>query len=136
MLPQKFLKDYFSFTRKDRTGVLILFFLIVIIYFLPLLFPRKGSFPLETRPPEVAAAVDSMLSGNAGATLPERRPASGYAPAKPKDFVPAGRFRFDPNTLSPEGWKKLGLADRPIRTIIHYRSKGGRFHYPADLQKI
>jgi competence ComEA-like helix-hairpin-helix protein len=45
-------------------------------------------------------------------------------------------FSFDPNTLDQNGWKKLGLPDRTINTILNYRSKGGRFYKKEDLQKI
>lgn len=45
-------------------------------------------------------------------------------------------FAFDPNTLDESGWRKLGLRDRTIRTILNYRGKGGQFRKPDDLQKI
>lgn len=45
-------------------------------------------------------------------------------------------FNFDPNTLSAEGWKKLGLHDKAIHTIQNYLSKGGKFRKPEDLEKI
>ena len=45
-------------------------------------------------------------------------------------------FYFDPNTLSTEGWKKLGLRDKTIHTIQNYLSKGGHFKRPEDLQKV
>lgn len=45
-------------------------------------------------------------------------------------------FYFDPNTLSTQGWKKLGLRDKTIHTIQNYISKGGHFKKPENLQKI
>jgi DNA uptake protein ComE-like DNA-binding protein len=45
-------------------------------------------------------------------------------------------FVFDPNNLSEAGWQKLGVRDKTIQTILHYRQKGGRFHLPEDLKKI
>ena len=45
-------------------------------------------------------------------------------------------FYFDPNTLSTEGWKKLGLRDKTIHTIQNYLSKGGHFKRTEDLQRI
>jgi DNA uptake protein ComE-like DNA-binding protein len=45
-------------------------------------------------------------------------------------------FEFNPNELSAEGWKKLGLRDKTVQTILHYREKGGRFRVPEDLKKI
>jgi DNA uptake protein ComE-like DNA-binding protein len=48
----------------------------------------------------------------------------------------AALFPFDPNTLDAAGWKKLGLNDRTIRMIQHYKAKGGQFRKAADLQKM
>ncbi len=45
-------------------------------------------------------------------------------------------FYFDPNTLSAEGWKRLGLRDKTIGTIQNYLSKGGKFRKPEDVSKI
>jgi hypothetical protein len=45
-------------------------------------------------------------------------------------------FYFDPNTLSAEGWKKLGLRDKTIHTIQNYLGKGGILRNPEDLQKV
>jgi len=45
-------------------------------------------------------------------------------------------FYFDPNKLSIDGWKKLGIRDKTIQTIQNYLNKGGRFKKSEDLQKI
>lgn len=45
-------------------------------------------------------------------------------------------FYFDPNTISADGWKKLGLRDKTIATIMNYRNKGGKFKTPGDIKKI
>ncbi len=45
-------------------------------------------------------------------------------------------FYFDPNNLSADDWKKLGLRDKTINTIRNFLSKGGKFKKPEDLKKI
>ena len=45
-------------------------------------------------------------------------------------------FYFDPNTLSTDGWKKLGLREKTIQTIQNYLSKGGKFRKSEDLQRV
>ena len=45
-------------------------------------------------------------------------------------------FPFDPNTLSEEGFRKLGLREKLIKTLIHYREKGGKFYTKESLQRI
>lgn len=45
-------------------------------------------------------------------------------------------FYFDPNTLSPEGWQRLGVREKTIVTIQKYLNKGGHFYKVDDLKKI
>jgi competence ComEA-like helix-hairpin-helix protein len=59
-----------------------------------------------------------------------------YQPSLSKSFENGELFRFDPNTLSVGGWQRLGLSERTSRTIENYRSKGGKFYKPEDIQKI
>jgi len=50
--------------------------------------------------------------------------------------VSTNLFAFDPNTISLEGWQKLGLSEKQAGAIIKYRSKGGHFYKPEDLKKM
>lgn len=126
-------KDYFSFTKKERTGIYVLLALIAICITIPQFF-RSATFSEEVRvevmqlqksPPEQAFKQK------------ERRPAYNdyYTPEKEVP-VKATLFPFDPNTLDAAGWKKLGINERTTRTIQHYLSKGGQFRRAADLQKM
>jgi DNA uptake protein ComE-like DNA-binding protein len=45
-------------------------------------------------------------------------------------------FPFDPNTLSAAQWKQLGLNERQVEVLEHYKTKGGRFYRKEDLKKI
>lgn len=45
-------------------------------------------------------------------------------------------FFFDPNTASAEEWKRLGVKDKTIQTILKFRSKGGSFKKPEDISRI
>ena len=45
-------------------------------------------------------------------------------------------FEFDPNTLSVNGWKRLGLREKTIQTIQNYISKGGSFRNPEDIKHV
>ena len=44
-------------------------------------------------------------------------------------------FRFDPNTVSQEDLLRLGFSEKQAGSILHYRSKGGRFRRPEDFAK-
>ncbi|MEZ4965583.1 MAG: helix-hairpin-helix domain-containing protein [Saprospiraceae bacterium] len=62
---------------------------------------------------------------------PEHR---AFAPAE-KETEPE-YFPFDPNLASEQEFIRLGLPGRTIKSILNYRSKGGRFRNAADFRKI
>jgi competence protein ComEA len=121
--------DYFAFSRKERIGIYTLLILIVIC----MVAPRFFSSP--TLSSELTA--EAILLEKAQPAPPEKAftPRLTYDRA-PNSRTPATPFRFDPNSLDEAGWKKLGLSDRTVRTILNYRNKGGRFRNTADLQKM
>ena len=123
------LRSWFTFGRKDRLGLLALSLLILLVYALPRYFrrPPEPPRPLE---PAVTAAIDSFQKREAARTISPRE--SGSRPAD----RPAERFPFDPNTLDEAGWVRLGLRPKTAASILKYRSKGGRFRKPEDLQKV
>ena len=45
-------------------------------------------------------------------------------------------FNFDPNTLSVEGWVKMGYSQKQAQALDKYRKKGGIFYKKEDLKKI
>lgn len=45
-------------------------------------------------------------------------------------------FLFNPNNLSEETWRKIGLSDKQIKTIKNYEEKGGKFYKKEDLKKM
>jgi len=132
---KKFIKDYLSFSRKERVGLLALLGLILTIYLLPLILERERKFPLE-RISVLAAVLDSQERREIE-TKPERKSFKTYPPASSQNLFKEGLlFKFDPNQLPAQGWKELGLGEKTIKTIENYRNKGGRFRKPEDLRKV
>lgn len=55
----------------------------------------------------------------------------------PEVEIPAPEtFAFDPNTATAADFKRLGLPERTIKSILNYREKGGQFRKVEDLEKI
>lgn len=145
-MPSKASSSIFYFTRKDRRGSLFLLALVLLICLLPFLYPllaKKGITQsnsldsslavLNTRPP--AKKQNKYSSERQDDYRPYSQPSSpGYTTynRSPKGTL----FNFDPNTLSAEGWKKLGLRDKTIATIVNFRNKGGKFREADDIKKI
>jgi competence protein ComEA len=126
------LKEYFSFTRKERAGIVILLLLIGFCIAVPY-FLIKPVVPDKMRQAIFAAkqAQVKQVMEDSGNVITAEEDAGVLG-----ESVHVTLFKFDPNTLDAKGWKKLGLRTRMIRTIQNYVSKGGRFRKPADLQKI
>ncbi len=131
---KRILKDYLTFSKKERMAVIILLLVIVACIAMPYLYRPKPGPPLINQ-----ALVDFIAKANTASqkdsTVPE--PATLLYDAKSTtEVIHHNLFAFDPNTVSAEGWARLGVNERTIRTILNYRNKGGRFRQPDDIRKI
>ncbi len=122
------LKEILSFSRKETVAVLLFVFIIIAFIFLPKLFTK------ENKP----YAVDKKWEAQLAQVLDTTSAKKQYAQT---DFDETNNtetelFYFNPNTLDEAGFKRLGLSDKNIKTLINYRSKGGQFRKPEDLKRI
>lgn len=133
------IKGWLIFSKKDRLGALVFIFIMLLMIFLPRLFSKKSpAFSLQ-EDSLLLKTIDTLQTKSQqrdpGSNDPDQFTTT-YEPMRNKGFKEGELFPFDPNTLSPEGWKKLGLNDKTIRILINYRNKGGRFYKPEDLKKV
>lgn len=142
---KELMKDYLSFTRRDRIAIIVLLLVILSVYFLPQII--SPGTPGINRQVDTAwiATLKRLEQKNTADGYPKRNvPSRKVFPSSVSNGPYPGRtpamntllFNFNPNSLPAEGWKKLGLRDRTIRTILNFTSKGGRFREAADLKKI
>lgn len=143
-----FAKDYLTFTRKERIGILVIVGLILFTLFLPdVLRENSNNNPTQIDTSWIAAVkkieikkTDSLndhfqKKDDDDDSYPyqyDRKKSNYYETNISKGEL----FYFDPNTISSSDWKRLGLRDKTIQTIINFLSKGGHFYNPEDLQKI
>jgi competence protein ComEA len=135
---KQFIKDYFSFSKKERKGIFILLTIIVTGVLIPLVYPMF-SHSRQADNHEFEKQIEALKTKQPD-TSNVLRHASGYQ----KDFkenklspsAKAELFDFDPNTASESDWKRLGISDRTVHTIMNYLSKGGHFYKPEDIRKI
>ncbi len=139
---KEMLADYFTFTRRDRIAIITIVLIIAGIFFLPKMLSRfDHSKPTQADTTWIAAmkrleqkesvSQYNKYDDDKNTAYQYDRPTDKY-PAKSKSEL----FYFDPNTLSSEGWHRLGLRDKTISTIQNFLSKGGKFRKQEDLQKI
>jgi len=135
---KKFVKDYLSFTKKDRVGLIVLLALIFFVVLLPYLWPyKKIPQPRKETIEEIklAAARLNKPAENTAQPGENSDPNNFSAPTYyTKEKAPT--FYFDPNTLDAAGWKRLGIRDKTVTTIQNYLSRGGKFKTPEDIGKI
>jgi competence ComEA-like helix-hairpin-helix protein len=131
-------KSYFHFSHKERIGIIALVILIGIITASPLIIERIGNEPkimtlTEEEKKWMGVLENKQNKNGLGETIYDT-----IQYARPEVYIEKGYqlFSFDPNTLSPSDWKRLGLRDRTIATIQKFLSSGGRFKKPEDIGKI
>jgi competence protein ComEA len=135
------LNEYFSFTRKERIGLIVIVIIIIGIWIFPKIAASAKHRAVSADTSWMAAAKqlqhDQENSENVLKSNDENindlvydKPADNFH----KSIVKL--FYFDPNTLSIEGWKKLGIREKTIATIQKYLNRGGHFYNSEDLKKI
>lgn len=132
------IENYFAITKKEWNGMLVLAAIILLVLIAPdvyqlFVLPEDVDF---TRIKEAQRILD-------GATVEQPDYYhKNYTPYNKTKFkfenerLNPTYFSFNPNQLSAEQWKKLGLSGRQINVIKNYEAKGGKFYKKEDLQKI
>ena len=136
---QRFLKDYFFFTKKERYGIIVLILVVIFLILSPLLFPiliKEEKFDYSQFETEMA-----QLRIDSARKYPNKNFGNNYYPdntypGKKYQTVKTEVFFFDPNTASVNDWIRLGVKEKTAATIQKYISKGGKFYKPEDIKKI
>jgi competence protein ComEA len=138
---KKFATDYFTFTRKEKIGLIVIVIIILGIWVFPKM-AASGKPKSANGDTSWMSAAEKLVKQEAGEkeskVTEENIDALVYEKTR-DDYSSQSNnqlFYFDPNTLSVEGWKKLGIREKTATTIQKFLKKGGHFYQPADLKKI
>jgi competence protein ComEA len=126
----RLIKEYLSFSKGERNGILILISLILLLLLLLFVtdyFAKDKVVNLTAFNKEIIAFERSISKRD---TI--LKPLDTSPEIKPDPVL----FSFDPNNLSVETWQRLGLKPKQINTIKKYEAGGGKFFNKEDLQKI
>lgn len=131
----KSMTSYFTFTKGERLGIIILLFIILLLLILPTIYGKyiHKEVMLDSR---VQSLADSFFL-----SLKDVDPASTAKQARvEREEVAAAKvaevFPFDPNTATLGDFVRLGFSDKQAKVILRYRSKGGFFATPKDFSKM
>jgi competence protein ComEA len=141
----EYILHYFSFTKKERRSAIALLVIIFVLAFLPTLFPflfaqkkvRDAQFEkdiLALKEKQASDKTDNWQdNGNESSAYYQSK---NYGQSNDHYAFHGTMFSFDPNTIDEAGWKKLGLREKTIATILNFRNKGGKFYKAEDIGKI
>ncbi|MES3018644.1 MAG: helix-hairpin-helix domain-containing protein [Bacteroidota bacterium] len=127
---KKHLTTYFSFSKKELNGILVLCIVIVLTLAFPVCyryFDEPQKYDLTQFQEEIALFEASKTDRTYYTTLKYKVEESELEPEY---------FEFDPNSASVIEWQKLGLSARQVTIVRNYVSKGGKFFRKEDLKKI
>ena len=110
--------EYFSFSRRERRGLIVLLIIIAGVIITNILVQHK----LHSRAIDFSQyekTIDNWYNSDSVGT-------------QKSDSL----FYFDPNTATIDELCALGLKNYVAKNIISYREKGGKFKNPNDLSRI
>lgn len=126
-------KDWFVFSKKERTIIVALTVLLAGCLAFAAFYQTKTELPVIENLDEKIAQL-SLGSGDSAGF--HKLSGGSNTGSFISDNLSAELFYFDPNTLDEAGFVRLGLREKTVHTIMNYRSKGGHFYKPDDLRKI
>jgi len=114
---KRLIKDYFTFSKKERNGIIVLLLIILalaIVNRIIFLFEKPTEQDVEKFMADVAEFEKQQGTSVSDLTL----------------------FPFDPNTLADSSFNKLSIPEQVKRNMLKFRSKGGVFYNTEDVRKI
>lgn len=120
------LRKWLSFSKGERVALITILVCILALVLACLLHRPKVSLDDAS-----LHNLDSLLALRQAAM--EEQQQQKLVAKQEAELQP---FPFNPNTMTEEEGKRMGLTDRQIRNIINYRDKGGKFYSKKDLAKL
>ena len=122
------LRKFLSFNKGERVAIITILAVILLLVLACVLHRPRVSLD-ETS----LHNLDSLLALRNAALDEQQQKATENIVQEVAELTP---FPFNPNTMTEEEGRRLGLTDRQIRNIINYRDKGGKFYSKSDLAKL
>ena len=130
-------RDFFTFNKRERNGVFILLSIIAAL----VLYLNISSNFISLEKVDFTKFDKEVKEFESG--IEEKREYSNYSEKQAirEEGLNASetkfeRFNFNPNNLSEQNWKRLGLSEKQIKSIKKYESKGGKFRTKEDVKKM
>jgi competence ComEA-like helix-hairpin-helix protein len=138
MLKKRF-REYFTFTKKERNGILVLLlFLLILIVFriYQANLSIEGVVLMDDDFKKEIEEFEKSLTPKITHKDKSEYSSKNEEYETDKWEEPKEYFNFNPNKASKNELRKLGFSEKQIETLMNYRKKGGKFFDKKDLLKI
>ena len=122
------LRKFLSFNKGGRVALITILAVILLLVLACVLHRPRVSLDEAS-----LHNLDSLLALRNAALDEQQQKATENIVQEVAELTP---FPFNPNTMTEEEGRRIGLTDRQIRNIINYRDKGGKFYSKGDLAKL
>jgi len=122
---RKWLNIYFSFTKREYNGLVVMVVIIIIITAIPNIYEMFFYEPVDLNEQRLAIRKLELVA------IEKKRWKHNRKITKE-----AKLFSFDPNHNTLQQWQALGFSARQAEVLLRYVEKGGKFRKKEDLQKM
>lgn len=136
---KKIIREYFTYTRKERNGTIVLLLILVILIFVRIYQNNRHEGNIVLMDDEFRKEIEEFEKG----LIPKEENKKeeniiikSAEERKQEWFIPDELFEFNPNKVTKDELKKLGFSEKQVKTLISYRKNGGCFFNKTDLLKI
>jgi len=123
------IRDYLTFLNKEKNGILVFIFLLIIIKIIPHVYIkhfRKSDFKKEVTPIEIPSIASPVKEKYL------EKPASEV----PNKLNMAELKSFDPNTVSRTELLKFGLKETTVNAWLKARENGYKFYSAQSVKSM
>jgi competence ComEA-like helix-hairpin-helix protein len=136
-------KDFFYFSKGQRTAIIVLICLIIITivieFLLPYIIPQQEQSNSDFL--DEAKRFEQTLVSRDSLRRAQWEQKYDSIFQNNKEFVKKetekySLFKFDPNTVDSATFVRLGLKPFIASNILKFRNKGGKFRTPESFSKV
>ena len=138
MIGKRF-REYFTFTKKERNGIIVLLFILFITFILRIYQLNKSYGDIVLMDEEFKSEIEEFENS---LKLKKEEPKTRFetttdAEKEKHNWIkPVELFKFDPNQVTSKELAQLGFTEKQIEILNNYRQNGGLFFKKNDRLKI